>query len=299
MLFSILATLQQRWWLAAGLFGLATALKPLGIVLFLLTPLVYAPMRWRLPLVFLALLAAPFLFGAPAYVISQYREAWHNLQACAVVSEHRFADINGILRTLNLAFGPDASKLVRVGAGGLTALLWWWGGRRLREPMAGLWLYALATAYLMLFNPMTEENSYVILAPALAAWAVVFILGPFPQAPRPALFGWVITFMALSMGLLPNMVRPAFGNHFALFYHPLMAILFIALLADVARRSGGHVDASPVQPAGVLDGLNPGHQGIFQPREISQVPPSQDRPRSTRLCFWLPVLWMECSGLTR
>jgi hypothetical protein len=211
----------------------------------MLAPLVYAPMRWRLPLVFVALLAFPFLFASPAYVISQYREAGHNLQACAVVSEHRFADINGILRTFKTALGPEASKLVRMAAGGLTALLWWWGARQLREPMAGLWLYALATAYLMLFNPMTEENSYVILAPALSAWAAVFLLAPFPQTRRAASFGWVIAFMALSMGLLPNILRPAFGNYFALFYHPLAAIVFIGLLAEYARRSGGTVDNSP------------------------------------------------------
>ena len=69
---------------------------------------------------------------------------------------------------------PGASTFVRVLSGGLTALAWRWGARRLNPALRGLWLYALATAYLMLFNPMNEENSYVILAPALGAWAVYF-----------------------------------------------------------------------------------------------------------------------------
>ena len=43
--------------------------------------------------------------------------------------------------------------------------------------------------------------------------------------------------MALSMGLLPNIVRPLFGNHFALFWHPVMAIIFVGMLGYFVQRS--------------------------------------------------------------
>lgn len=227
-LLAMAALLNRRWWLTLGLMALVTALKPLGVVLLLLAPIVYAPLRWRLPVVLLGLAAFPFLFASPAYVCSQYRAAWSNLQACAVVTEHRFADINGILRTFGTALGPTASKLVRVLAGGLTAVAWWWGARRLREPLTVLWFYALATGYLMLFNPMNEENSYSILAPALGAWAAFFLFRP--EARNARGLGWAIVIMALSMGLLPNIVRPLFGNHFALIWHPSMTLVFLALL---------------------------------------------------------------------
>jgi hypothetical protein len=234
-LLAMVALVNRRWWLALGLMALVTAIKPLGVVLLLLAPIFYVPLRWRLPVVLLGLAMFPFLFASPAYVCSQYKEAWGNLQACAVVTEHRFADINGILRTFGTALGPSASKLVRVLAGGLTAVLWWWGARRLREPLPGLWLYALATGYLMLFNPMNEENSYSILAPALGAWAALFLFSPGPQNARG--LGWAIVIMALSMGLLPNMVRPLFGNHFALIWHPFMTLVFLALLGCFVARS--------------------------------------------------------------
>ena len=233
VLLAIPALLNRRWWLALGWMALATALKPLGIVLLLLAPLVYAPIRWRLPLAFVALAVFPFLFANPAYVAAQYRGAWHNLQACAVVSEHRFADIDGVLRTFGAEFGPRASKLVRVGAGLLFALLFYSGAKRLRDPFPCLWLYALATGYLMLFNPMTEENSYVILAPALGIWGALFLFSSKPERT----LAWVIASMALSMGLLPNLVRPLFGNHFALFWHPVMAMVFLAILAGFIARS--------------------------------------------------------------
>ena len=221
------------WWLAAGLMALLTAIKPLGIVLIMLAPLFYAPLRGRLLVALLGLALFPFLFGRPDYVLSQYRDAWTNLQACAVVTDHRFADINGIFRTFGAPLGPDVSKLVRLLAGVVTAGLWWLGARRLCTQSANLpalWLYALATAYLMVFNPMNEANSFVILAPALGVWAVWFLFVPEARAARWR--GWVLFGMALSMGLLPNLVRPLFGNYFALFWHPFITLVFVVLLAQ-------------------------------------------------------------------
>lgn len=246
VLLSIVALLQERWWLAVFLMTLATALKPLGVVLLLLAPLVYGPVRWRIPIALVALALFPFLFASPSYVLAQHREAWHNLQSCAVVTQHRFADINGILRTLGTELSPSVSKLLRVAAGGVTAVLWLWGGKRAGALLACLWFYALSTGYLMLFNPMNEENSYVILAPALGIWAAFFLFHPMAGEARAR--GWVLVSMALSMGLLPNIVRPLFGNHFALIWHPVMTLIFLAILAWYLERSRSTSPALIPQP---------------------------------------------------
>ncbi|HVV74092.1 MAG TPA: glycosyltransferase family 87 protein, partial [Verrucomicrobiae bacterium] len=235
VLLSVAALFAERWWLAVFLMTLATALKPLGIVLLLLAPVVYWQVLWRLPVALAALVVFPFLFASPSYVLAQHMEAWKNLQSCAVVTEHRFADINGVLRTFGTALGPAASKLVRVLAGVGTAALWWWSSRRWRGPMAALYLYALAAGYLMLFNPMNEENSYVILAPALGIWAGYFLFQSKAQGSRA--LGWAIVAMALSMSLLPNLVRPMFGNHFALFWHPVMTVVFLSMLTGHLARA--------------------------------------------------------------
>jgi hypothetical protein len=222
---------------------LATAFKPLGVVLLLLASIYYAPAARRLPAALLGLAIFPFFFGRPEYVVTQYAEAWRNLRACAAVSEHRFADLNGVLRTLGAPLAPGPSTLVRLLAGGVTALAWLWGARRLNAALRGLWLYALATAYLMLFNPMNEANSYVILAPALGAWGASFLFNKELVGRRS---GWGIVLMALSMGLLPNIMRPFFGNYFALFWHPCMTLLFLAaLLHFIARGGGGKLCPQP------------------------------------------------------
>jgi len=234
-LLAIVALMQKRWWLAVAWMVLATALKPLGIVLLLLASIYYAPITRRVPLALLGLALFPFCFAGPDYVLSQYRDAWHNLRDCAAVSEHRFADLNGILRTFGSPLSASASTIVRVLAGGLTAIAWLWGAQRLSLALRCLWLYALATAYLMLFNPMTEANSYVILAPALGIWGIWLLFNDELGGRR---LGWVIVVMTLSMGLLPNILRPIFGNYFALFWHPCMTILFVAALIRFISQDG-------------------------------------------------------------
>jgi hypothetical protein len=234
VLLAIAALIERRWWTSAGLMILAVAVKPLGIVLVLLAPVVYAPLRWRLLIGLAGFAIFPFLFGSPDYVLAQHRAAMTNLQSCAEVTQHRFADINGILRTLGTPLPPETSKIVRVLAGGVTLVLWWLGARRVEEPLRGLWLYALTTAYLMLFNPMNEENSYVIFAPALGLWGVSFLFDPVSAAKHR--LGWCIAGMAWTMALMPNLLRPLFQNKFALFWHPLMAIFFVVLLAGYLLR---------------------------------------------------------------
>jgi len=225
------ALASQQWWRGQLWIILALAVKPLGIVLALLAPAVYAPLRWRTAVGLASLAVFPFLFGNWNYIVGQHRGLVTNLQSCAAMTEHRFADISGIIRTFGGELAPRVSKLVRVLAGGVTLGLWWFGAKRLAEPRRSLWLLALATSYLMLFNPMNEANSYVIAAPAFGLWAA-YDIGVESSRRR----GLVISVIALSMGCLPNLVRPLFGNHFALIWHPIMTLLFVILLATEIWR---------------------------------------------------------------
>src|SRR5207247_11254184 len=128
----------------------------------------------------------------------------------------------------------------------VAAALWWCGTLRRKEPLHAKCLHSLATGYLMLFNPMNEANTYVILAPALGFWAVHWL-----SNPATATRGWTLVVMTLSMSLLPNLVRPLFGNHFALIWHPTMTLLFgILLTLFVWQRNHGQAN-SP------LTGLSP------------------------------------------
>jgi len=126
-----------------------------------------------------------------------------------------------MLRTFGAEIPSAVSIAMRVVAGALTALVWWWTGRRMEEPQRGLWLYLLATAYLMLFNPMTETNSYVIAVPALALWAERVLSEPGGRA-----MGWVLAGIVVAMSAF----SPT-RSSFKLFWYPAMTMLFLGLVS--------------------------------------------------------------------
>ncbi|MGO9021081.1 MAG: glycosyltransferase family 87 protein [Syntrophobacteraceae bacterium] len=222
---------RRQWWTATMLIVLAVGIKLLGVVLLLLSVAVYAPLRWRLVPALAALALFPFLFSPADYVMAQYRACLAHMQQCSTFTEHSFADIGGIIRTFGWELPNGISKLVRVAAGGLALGLWRTGAPRLLEPFRAMWLLALSAGYLMLFNPMNEPNSYVILAPALGLWAVAAL-----KAAPTRRFAWLTASISLSMALLPNLMRPMFGNNFALFWHPVMTFVFMAMLVVWVRR---------------------------------------------------------------
>ncbi len=234
---------RQHWTAAAVLLWLATCIKPLGLAAIGLAWAAYPQMWWRLALGLPVFIGLPFLFAPPDYAWRQYLGAWENLRQCAEVTEHRFADLNGLLRTFGTALMGKASFAARALAGGALMLVCWRAARREPEPRRALIWLGCAAGYLMLFNPMSEENSYVILAPALglmAWWAYNF-------RARPA--AWIFAAMVLTMGLLPELLRPLFGNRFALAWHPAMTLVFLAIIAWPQREPS---DAGTVSlpPAG-------------------------------------------------
>jgi hypothetical protein len=251
--------MRKEWWLATGCMVLAVAIKQFSIVMVLLALVVYAPLRWRLLVGFLALALLPFLCGPTDYVLGQYRAALTHLQACATVTDNRFADLGGIVRKFGAELPAEVSKWIRVLAGGMTMLAWWLGARNLAEPLRAPWLYALLTGYLMVFNPMTEANSYVILAPALGLWAA----WAWEQTGTRNL-GWLLAAMCLSMGLLPNLLRPIFGSYFALFWHPLMTLLFLGLLTAILRPWRSCLPGLEVLPMKLLSRRQPSDHRVSE-----------------------------------
>ncbi len=248
---AIVSLIQRRWWPSVICLLLALGVKQFAIVFPLLAAFVYTPLNWRFLAGSVLLAVFPFLFANPHYVFTEYRESIQHLQACAQVTQNRFADIAGIVRAFHAEMSPHVSQGVRLAASGLTLALWLGWGRRLTEPLRGLWLYALGTAYLMLFNPMTETNSYVIIAPAMACWAVYALRCCPTRKLGTALAGVII-----SLGLLPALFQPLLGNQFSLVLYPLGAAYFAAAAwylvsqerADLSALSDGSSSVQSPSP---------------------------------------------------
>lgn len=233
------------WWAAAGLIMMAVIAKPVAIVMALLALAIYRKLWLPMGVCAMALAVFPFLFGPAEYVLGQYHAFFTNLRSCAGPALFDYADITGLLWPFNIQLSTTASLVIRASAGVPALLLCLLGVQRLREPLRALWLLTVAAGYLMLFNPKSESNGYVILAPVLATWAVFFL-----RQPGRHWMGWAIAIMAFSMGILPNIVRPWFGNKFALVYHPSMTILFLAMLAAWLCRGNGTAPSLIVEAAG-------------------------------------------------
>lgn len=216
---------KERWTAASFCMMVLLVLKPIALAPLLLAPVVYRPMLKRLPVFLVLFLIFPFFFGNPEYVLTQYRELAGRLFTFSVTTNHIFADINGLLRTFGSPLTGAASQLVRFAAGLATLGLWIAGANGKKEPGRAFILLALSSTYLMIFNPMTEVNSYAIAAPALAIFAVYYF-----EIEGRAKIAWWLVFADLSISFFPEIFR-RLDRNFGLWWDPLVMLISGGLLA--------------------------------------------------------------------
>ncbi len=215
---------RSRWWPATLFLLAAVVAKPLGLVMLGLAVLAYRPVIWRAMVGGAALLAMPFFFHPFAYVYGESLQSIRHLYDLSSTSENRFADINGLLRTLGLGLAGKASQILRIVAVAATAALSLVGaGRAKSEAEKAVYILGLSTIFLVLFNPMTEKNSYVIVIPVVALMAIFCLNSPGRHA-----LGWALAVVGGMMGAIPEIFRkqvPSLG----LWWGPLVTMAFAAV----------------------------------------------------------------------
>ncbi len=229
---------KSRWTAAATCLVALVAVKPLGIVLLLLAPWVYRPLIRPLAIGLAVLAALPFLFARPQYAMAQYRAAAEHLAGWSHTVEHRFADLTSLLRAVGISLPGPAAMLLRAVAALATLGVWLLAAARSREPWRAVTLVLLAVIYLMLFNPMTEKNSYAIVAPAFSVAAVGSLA---ERRTRP--FGWLLAFTVVSVGVFPELLW-RLDRSFGLWWDPLIVTVVGAALALRISR-GAPSQAAP------------------------------------------------------
>ena len=220
-----------RNWRAAAWLSLGFAIKPI-----VLAAMGLAVLRWPravLPLVVMTAgwILAPFLTAPTAYFLDQYVASLRTiLGSCATVTEHRFADFNGVFRSVGVAIEPRWSNGVSMAAGlslGCITVAW---GRRFTQDRSALQWLNVSCCYLLLFNPMTEANSYCMLGvpAALLAWEWLG-RGEDSSEPRQTAYlaaGWVSIAVLLLMGSASELARLWLGNSLDLWFFPCCALAF-------------------------------------------------------------------------
>ncbi|HEY8966441.1 MAG TPA: glycosyltransferase 87 family protein, partial [Candidatus Methylacidiphilales bacterium] len=224
LLLAGLELIDRRWTTASLLLLLMLALKPIAAAPLLLAAAVHPPMRGRLALGLVVFVLLPFFFAPlhPGYVLDQYDLMIRKLKIAGSPDEHGFADLGGLLWTFLGRPVPQATlHLVSAGAA-LGVLVLSFAAQR-RDPRNGpLWLVGLAGAYLMLFNPRTEENSYVLLAAA----ALPFVADAMATGRVKATLALLPAVLLLGCDSYGDWIRP--WAH--LWLKPLLALAFLGYL---------------------------------------------------------------------
>lgn len=163
-LLTALALARDRWHLAAILLAVSLALKPISVVPILLCGVLFP--RTILPLILWlgVMFAAAYLHPDPQYVTWQYEVFWEKLTgSSAKPTGKTWSDFAGMLGEFGLTLSNSVQTLIRAGAAAVTFGLCWLAVRKtpdaLRRALTVLFFSAI---YLMLFNPRTETNSYII-----------------------------------------------------------------------------------------------------------------------------------------
>jgi alpha-1,2-mannosyltransferase len=166
----------ERWGRVAWLLALALVLKPISIAVILVVAVVWPRTAGRLALACAAAFAVAFLHPDPGYVLHMHGEAWRKIVTAGDPGERPYEDLIGLLRKAGFDL-PEAARLPLLAIASFGALaLSWFARRRLGARDGAFYALALLATWLMLFNPRTETNSYVILVPYVAVAAATAAL---------------------------------------------------------------------------------------------------------------------------
>ncbi|MEX1045117.1 MAG: glycosyltransferase family 87 protein [Chthoniobacterales bacterium] len=231
LVLTVVALGRAAWKSGALWLLLALVAKPVGLVPFLLAGACYAR-RLTVPLlVGVALLAGvSFLHPKQDYEEEQYALFYQTMQVAQnTKKKHRFCDVQGIIQPFGLEVPGRAMNVLRVLAALAVLLLAWRAVRHYDAARGAFVCLLLAVLYLLLFNPRTETNSYVMLAPFVGILVAAAAAGP-GFGPR---FWWLaalaVTLTAENLGPLHQLTHP--------WLKPAATVAFAAwFVRDVVRR---------------------------------------------------------------
>ena len=224
LLLTVADLARSRWNAATLWLLLSVMLKPIAVAPALLAAACYPALRLRLAGGLLLCLAAAWIHPDPSYVTLQYRIFWQKfLLAGQPLIKDNFSDFFGMLWHWDIH--PSAKVITAGRAVAALAALGFALGMKRRFPgdpaRAAFGVMLLGALYLMLFNPRTEENSYVMLAGFTALLAAGDLLTGRDRR------GWVLALLCLllaveNMGPVYKLTR--------IWFKPLVSTLFALVL---------------------------------------------------------------------
>jgi hypothetical protein len=217
------------FWLIAGII-----LKPLGIVPMMLFVALFKPLWWRLPVGLAAFVALSFVHYNPEYVLRQWQMCIEQMQVASQPLENLFDDISAMFATFGIHLADATWFYIRAGFAPITLILSWRMVRLYGDKLAPFLVAALASAYLMIFNPRTETVSFLVLSPYIALLAAIIFRQKAPMA-----LGWLLVFLCVGLG------SDCYGDIYKLtriWFKPMLSCIFFFVLVALAFKKAGFLD---------------------------------------------------------
>lgn len=246
-LWALAAIYYEKWWPAAILLIIGFAVKPTFIVLPLLCFCLYPKLRLKLFVAFIGLMLLPFLFKAPDYVLQQYKYMINSLCMAFNIGQDNtihdyshgsWADLFGLLELFKIHIVPWLQTVIRFLAAIATLILTLIMGKsHLGKSRKLFYLYTFFVIYVLLFNPRTENNDYIILAPAFSLFCYDIMF-----CKRDKLFTALLMLMFIGLVSHHDLSNLIYPNH-PILLAPLLTIIFSVLVLvqfkkELAYRKG-------------------------------------------------------------
>jgi alpha-1,2-mannosyltransferase len=228
---------KERWQQAAFLTALALFIKPTAIVYLLLVSTVFfSDIGLYLLLWIAGFMFLPFLTASGTYVISQYIDFSHMLVNAANLGHSQdWAQIFNLISQSGWEMPHFFQNLTRLLVALLVLVTAYLIKNKARLANTSLWILMLAMVYLMLFNPRTENNDYMMLTPVLGYCIIECIQN---KKIFGLLFLLLLTFSLIDCFYISNLI-PGHRNWAA----PFMTVILAAWLA----LDSGHLMAKAVR----------------------------------------------------
>ncbi len=179
MMLAAAALMRERPNLSAFWLTIALILKPISLVMVLLTAATVPRMRLQLIAGILIAAALPFAFLHWHYLVGQYQELGLKLWTVTTAPPGEWiyqADFTTLLRALGIVLPGKVTFAIRVAAGVGTLWLAWRVRNAGNRKAFGLALLLLSGLYITLFGPRNENVSYLAVTPGISAVAFLMVL---------------------------------------------------------------------------------------------------------------------------
>lgn len=160
---------QKQWSKATFLITLAFFLKPTALVFLLLILGVFTAETWAYFLLWgFFFMLLPFLTQSWSYVISQFSACLTMLKVAAVTgSLQDWAQIFNLVSQTGWEIPYSLQTIVRMIVAFIFLVVGYLIKKRQSLSSTAVWMLMLSMIYLLLFNPRTENNDYMMLIPVL------------------------------------------------------------------------------------------------------------------------------------